>query len=94
VLTRKGTAQQACGDFVTEEFVRTAYGGEQNCIASRRPAGLAREILVSGGDEDSTRLVVVPEGGTYDGVEVEVRLIEEKGSFRVDRLEADVPAGP
>jgi len=95
VLTREGTPEQACGSFVTDAFIRTSYGGEENCIAARRDEALARSISVGpGDDEDSTRIVVVPKGGPYDGVRVEVDLLEEDRGFRVDRLVADVPAGP
>jgi hypothetical protein len=95
VLTVGGTPQQACGTFVTEAFIRTAYGGEENCIAARRPEALARSILVGpDGDANSTRITVVPDGGPYDGVKVVVDLVEEDGGFRVDGLDANVPAGP
>jgi hypothetical protein len=95
VLTRAGTAEQACGGFVTARFIRTAYGGEANCIAARRPSALAASITtVPGSDRSSTRIVVVPNGGPYDGAEVEVILVEQDGGFRVDGLRADVPAGP
>jgi len=95
VLTREGTPEQACGSFVTDAFIRTSYGGEENCIAARRDEALARSISVGPGDDkDSTRIVVVPKGGPYDGVRVEVDLLEEDRGFRVDRLVADVPAGP
>ncbi|HEY8000892.1 MAG TPA: hypothetical protein VID76_03075 [Solirubrobacterales bacterium] len=95
VLTRGGTPQQACGTFVTEAFISTAYGGEENCVAARRPEALARSILVGPeGDASSTTITVVPDGGPYDGVKVAVDLVEEDGGFRVDGLDANVPAGP
>jgi hypothetical protein len=95
VLTTDGTVEQACGSLVTEAFIRTSYGGEQNCIAARRGEALARSIAVApGSEETSGHLVVVPDGGPYDGHKVEVDLVEEDGTFRVDRLLAHVPAGP
>jgi hypothetical protein len=95
VLTRAGTPEQACGSFVTESFIRSSYGGEQNCVAARRPEALARSIVLGpGDDESSTNLIVVPKGGPYDGAKVDVALVEDDDGFRVDRLTADIPAGP
>ena len=95
VLTRAGSPEQACGSFVTESFILSSYGGEQNCVAARRPEALARAIVFGpGADEASTNLVVVPKGGPYDGAKVEVGLVEDDDGFRVDRLTANIPAGP
>jgi hypothetical protein len=94
VLTTDGTPDQACGSYVTENFIETSYGGEQNCIAAREGAALARSISVGPGDDElSTHIVVVPTGGPYDGAKVEVELVEDDG-YRVDALDAHVPAGP
>lgn len=94
VLTSAGTPDQACGSYVTANFIVTAYGGEQNCIGAREGQALASAITVRSGDESSTQLVVVPDGGPYGDSRVEVDLVEEEGGFRVDALEAHVPAGP
>jgi hypothetical protein len=95
VLTAGGTPAQACGRYVTKAFLETAYGSEENCLAARRKRALAQSIVVGPGtDEKGTHIVVVPKGGPYDGHKVEVDLVEEGGAFRVDALEAHVPAGP
>lgn len=95
VLTGAGTPEQACASYVTEGFIRNSYGGEENCIAARRGRALAESISPApGSEEDSTDIVVVPDGGPYDGAKVEVGLVAEEGGFRVDRLDAHVPAGP
>ena len=95
VLTADGTVEEACGSFVTAAFIRTSYGGEQNCIAARRGQALARSIAFAPGTtENPDQLVVVPDGGPYDGHRVEVDVAEQDGTFRVDRLVAHVPAGP
>ena len=95
VLTAGGTPAQACGRYVTKAFVKTAYGGEENCLAARRKRALAQSIVVGPGtNEKGTHIAVVPRGGPYDGHKVEVDLVEEGGAFRVDALEAHVPAGP
>lgn len=95
VLTTEGTPDQACGSYVTENFIETSYGGEENCVAAREGEALARSISVGPGDDElSTHIVVVPKGGPYDGAKVEVELVEADGGFRVDALDAHVPAGP
>ena len=95
VLTAAGSPEQACGSYVTEGLIQDSYGGEENCIAARKGVALADtiEIDADGGDS-TTHLVVVPTGGTYDGARVEVDLVREDGGYRVDALDAHVPAGP
>jgi hypothetical protein len=95
VLTDGGTTKQACGSYVTERFIETSYGGEANCVAARKHVALARSIVVGPRDDaHSTRFVVVPKGGPYDGAKVTVDLVEQDGAYRVDALKAHVPAGP
>lgn len=91
VLTAAGDPEQACTDFVTSQFVTTAYGGRANCIAARRPSALADSLRIT--DEGAGEFTVVPEGGPYDGVEVTVEVVDE-GGYRVSSLLADIPAGP
>src|SRR4051812_45668797 len=35
VLTTHSTPERACGSYVTEKFIETAYGGKENCINAR-----------------------------------------------------------
>ena len=95
VLTSEGTPEQACEQFVTERFLETAYGGRENCIASRAEGALAEGLSLGPAvEENATPLVVIPQGGPYDGVKVEIDLVRGPDGFRVDGLEADVPPGP
>lgn len=96
VLTEEGTPEQACDRFVTDSFVEAAYGGSENCLASRQGEGLAREIVrLPGPERQSLRFAVKPSGGPYDGVRVEVEVVESPdGGYLLDALEARVPAGP
>jgi hypothetical protein len=94
VLTSQGTPEQACGTFVTENFIATSYGGEANCVAARAGQPLASAIGIQSGDDTSTHLVVIPSGGPYGAARVSVDLVEDGGRFRVDALDAHVPAGP
>jgi hypothetical protein len=100
VLTGSGTVEQGCSTLVGEEFVRDAYGDVSGCEAARRgAAALARrvsfvKVTESGATASAT---VIPTGGPYDGVEVEVELVadpEHEGAWLVASLFADVPAGP
>jgi hypothetical protein len=94
VLTTQGTPEQACGTFVTANYIATSYGGEDNCVAARAHQPLPSDIGVQSGDATSTHLVVIPTGGPYGGARVSVELVEDGGRFRVDSLKAHVPAGP
>lgn len=91
VLTAEGGAAEACTDFVTEDFVATAYAGRANCIAARRPNALAESVEIA--EDGGGTFTVVPRGGPYDGVEVTVEVVDD-GGFRVASLLADIPAGP
>jgi hypothetical protein len=100
VLTGAGSPEQACGAYVTERFLRRAYGGRANCLAARRPNALAHtvEITRSGVDEEGAHAVAVPSGGPYDGAKVEIGVVPASDAggapFKVDSLKAHVPAGP
>jgi len=92
VLTTEFTTKQACETFVTENFIATAYGSIDNCVAAREDQ-LASQITVDKAESESL-LVVIPTGGPYDGAKVEVQIVEEDGRYLVDGLTADIPAGP
>ena len=95
VLTSEGTPAEACDRYVTPQFIETAYGGRENCIASRTGNALAQGLSLGTAIEaGATHLVVIPQGGPYDGSKVEVDLVRDSNGFRVDSLEAHVPAGP
>jgi hypothetical protein len=95
VLTTHATPEQACGSYVTENFLETAYGGKENCLEARKNQPLAKRIAVDqSAPQTTTHLVVVPDGGPYDGAKVEVEIVQDGSSYRVDGLTAHVPAGP
>jgi hypothetical protein len=95
VLTTHATPEQACGSYVTENFLETAYGGKENCLEARKNQPLAKRIAVDqSAPQTTTHLVVVPDGGPYDGAKVEVEIVQDGSSYRVDGLTALVPAGP
>ncbi len=95
VLTKHATTDEACRSFVTENFVETAYGGEENCIEARESQPLASEVTLDDKAENTaTHMTVIPTGGPYDGAKVEVDVVEVDGRYKVDALTADIPAGP
>jgi hypothetical protein len=80
---------------VTENFLETAYGGEENCIEARESQPLASEVALDNKAENTaTNMTVIPKGGPYDGAKVEVEVVEVDGRYKVDALTADIPAGP
>lgn len=99
VLTGAGEPATICDQIVTERFVRIAYGARQGCIAAQQPGALARSVEVEEVGKRGNRVsaVVVPTGGPYDGIDIEVELIADPaspGAWLLDSLLADVPAGP
>ncbi len=96
VLTGSVDAALICDRLATERFVREAYGARQGCIAAQRPGALADSVEIedTAEGEDVATVTVIPSGGPYDGVEVEIELVADGEGWRVDSLFADVPAGP
>ncbi len=99
VLTGSETPEVICDDLVTPEYVQTAYGDREGCLAAQEPGSLAESVEVGDVQEsgDTATAVARPAGGPYDGVDVEVSLVaatDLDGAWLVDSLLADVPAGP
>ena len=99
VLTGSEAPEAICDQLVTAAYVRTAYGDRQGCVAAQRPGTLAKSVQVSQIEESGERAtaVAVPSGGPYSGVDVDVKLAADPdvdGAWRVDSLQANVPAGP
>ena len=99
VLTGSETPATICDDLVTPEYVETAYGDRQGCLAAQDPGSLAESVQIGEVQEaaDGATAVAKPAGGPYDGVDVEVTLVpatDLEGAWLVDSLFADVPAGP
>ncbi len=96
VLTGSADPTLICDELATENYVRSSYGAREGCIAAQKPGALADslnkfEFEIEGMSASAT---VVPNGGPYDGVDVEVELVRDGESWRVDSLLADIPAGP
>ena len=89
LAARGDDLRRAADRRLRRDGVRIARG----CIAGEKPGALAESVEIKELDDDGAEATVVPTGGPYDGVEVEVKLVDD-GGIRVDSLEADVPAGP
>jgi hypothetical protein len=100
VLTGSETPETICDSLVTPNYVKTAYGDRDGCLAGQKPGALAdsiEDITVNESGGGAASAVAIPVGGPYDGVEVEVSLVaatDLEGAWLVDSLVADVPAGP
>ncbi len=99
VLTGSETPETICDDLVTPEYVKTAYGDREGCVAAQDPGTLAKSVQISDIQEsgETATAVAKPSGGPYDGVDVEVTLVAASDlddAWVVDSLFADVPAGP
>jgi hypothetical protein len=91
-----GDASLACGEVVTEALLRSAYGDAQGCRQAQVAGAIPRRITIeraSVSGEGATA-TVIPRGGPNDGIETEVTLVREGADWRIDSLEADIPAGP
>ena len=95
VLT-SGDAADACGTYVTEHYLKVAYGDRQGCVQAQAPTSAARKLdfndLHINGDRATA--VVVPSGGPYDSERVTVLLLNDGPSWAVDELKANIPVGP
>jgi hypothetical protein len=99
VLTSEDPAL-ACDKYVTEGYLRAAYGGKQGCVQAQQPGSAARSLksfTVLGFNPQGTlaKTKAVPLGGPYDGHPVHVSLSFGPGEhYRVLGLGANVPVGP
>jgi len=89
---------KACrGDFVTEHYLRSAYGGLQGCIKAGSPSSaVASGFRSYQARTDGARAMVIvhPQGGLYDGEKITVSLVQEDGGWKVDSLKSNAPVGP
>ena len=91
-----GDPDLVCGELATDKALTSAYGDEKGCRQAQVPAATPDAIDIKSLDVsgDEATATVIPDGGPNDGIETEVTLENEGGSWLVDSLKADVPAGP
>jgi hypothetical protein len=88
--------EQACVTYVTDRYVRTAYGSRGGCLQAQRPGSSAKFLRSLNAEVHGARATAttVPVGGPYDGSKLTASLVKEGGSWKVDGLHANVPVGP
>jgi hypothetical protein len=91
-----GDPELTCRTLATEDYVRTAYGNVQGCVAAVRSGGVADSVEVRSlqGTAGGLAGVVVAQGGPFDG-RLQVRLVHAPdGTWQVASLESNAPVGP
>jgi hypothetical protein len=95
-----GDPNKACStDYVTEQYLRAAYGDEQGCVQAQKPSSAAKSVdiegLVGGSGESGTATVkVVAHGGVYAGEKITVSLVKEGDAWKIESLKSNAPVGP
>jgi hypothetical protein len=98
VVLTSGDPADACGRYVTDHYLRVAYGGRQGCIQAQGPGSAARSLRTfrahSGEVAGTASAEAVPVGGPYDGAKLRVSLVQGGPGYQVDALHSNVPVGP
>jgi hypothetical protein len=85
-----------CRKLLTENAVKESYGSTSACLQSRPKPTLAKSVEVAKPDvgEAEATVTATPDGGLYDGVEVEFAFVAEDETWLIDSVSADIPVGP
>jgi len=91
-----GDPAVVCEGVITKGFLKQSFGDRRGCADAQSADAAARSVDVSEVKDQgkSADAVVVPKGGPNDGERLEVGLVLEGGSWRIDRIASDVPVGP
>lgn len=97
VVLAGGDPASACGDSVTERFLRRSYGDVAGCEAAQKAAKPANdagvsEVVIS--PESVALALAHPKGGIYDGQELRAELVLDDDIWKLDMLRSNVPVGP
>ncbi len=87
----------ACGELVTDRFLRRSYGDQAGCEAAlkaAKPAKAAGVTHVSVQDDSVAQALALPDGGIYDGQKLRAELVLADGTWKLDSLRSNVPVGP
>ena len=87
----------ACGDSVTERFLRRSYGDAAGCEAAQvgaKPASDAgvRQVVIH--PDSVAQALAQPKGGIYDGQKLRAELVLDEDVWKLDSLRSNVPVGP
>jgi hypothetical protein len=91
-----GDPDLACGEAVTDAYLRDAFGDAAGCRAAQSPGFAARAVEVGeiSIDGDRARATARAQGGPYEGERLWVGLVREDEDWKLDRLRSNVPVGP
>jgi hypothetical protein len=88
---------EVCAALVTKHYVDSSFGGRQGCERGSVPGSAADSVSVSDVQVESggsATAKAVPEGGPSNGETLTVALVNEGGTWKVDRLRSNAPVGP
>lgn len=86
-----------CGEVLSRNLLRTAYGDLQGCLNGRAPELLAEsvdEIAKLRVDGDTAEAEAISAGGLYDGELLTIEAVRDGDQWQIDLFIADVPVGP
>ncbi|MFN2612299.1 MAG: hypothetical protein ABR536_02890 [Solirubrobacterales bacterium] len=91
-----GDPAAACDKAATRNYVVSAFGDLSGCRAAQRSGAAAKAVTMSGiaVEGDTARAVAVPTGGPSAGQRIELTLVKDGTSWKVDTASSDVPVGP
>jgi hypothetical protein len=89
--------KRACGNSVTERFLRRSYGDAAGCEAAQKAAKPANDAGVTQvviHPESVAQALARPQGGIYDGQKLRAELVLDDDAWKLDSLRSNVPVGP
>jgi hypothetical protein len=89
-------AAAVCDRTITAKFLRKAYGDRKGCIAARKPATLADAAVIDVSTSGAARATAKAEakGGIYAGQRLDVTLVLQGPTWRIDQVDSNVKVGP
>lgn len=87
----------ACGQLVTERFLRRSYGDASGCEAAQKAAKPAKDAGVADivvHPDSVAQALARPKGGIYDGQKLRAELVFDDETWKLDSLRSNVPVGP
>jgi len=89
--------QTACGERVTDRFLRRSYGDDAGCEAAlmdAEPANDAGVAQIVVHPDSVAQALARPTGGIYGGQKLRAELVFDEGIWKLDSLRSNVPVGP
>jgi hypothetical protein len=85
----------SCSELVTQRYVKSAYGDAKGCRAAVAKQGsFSVEVSAVNVKGSTATAKARPAAGPNKGETIDVKLVEERGAWRVDSARSNAPAGP